>query len=180
MGPELVEQTLEKIKVIRDRLKAAQDRSKSWADTKRRPIEFEVGEKVYLRVSPTKGVSRFGIKGKLSPRFIGPYEILEKVGAVAYRLALPPTLSQVHNVFHVSQLRRYVHDPDHILEQQPVTIKDDVTYEEVPIQIVDRKEQVLRRRTIPFVKVQWSNHTEREATWEPEQQMQKQYPQLFV
>lgn len=178
-GPELLEKTLEKVKVIRERLKTAQDRSKSWADSKRRPLDFDVGDKVYLKVSPTKGVMRFGVKGKLSPRFIGPYEILEKVGALAYRLALPPVLAQVRNVFHVSQLRKYVADPSHVLEAQPLELKDDVTYEEVPVKIVDRKDQVLRKRVIPYVKVQWSNHTEREATWELEEQMREKYPQLF-
>ena len=107
LGPELVQQTDEKIRVIRNRLKAAQDQHKSYADLKRKEIEYAVGDKVFLKVSPWKKVLRFGKKGKLSPRFIGPYEILERVGPVAYRVALPPELSKIHNVFHVSMLRRY-------------------------------------------------------------------------
>ena len=108
MGPEVIQQTVEKVKIIWERLKAAQDRQKRWADLDRRPLEFEVGDFVFLKISPTKGVIRFGSRGKLSPRFIGPFEILERVGEVAYRLALPPSLDGVHEVFHVSQLRKYV------------------------------------------------------------------------
>ena len=99
---------MEKVKIIRERLKAAQDRQKKWADLSRRPLEFEIRNKVFLKISPTRGVIRFGNRGKLSPRFIGPFEILERVEAVAYRLALPPSLDGVHDVFHVSQLRGYI------------------------------------------------------------------------
>ena len=94
---------------------AAQDRQKFYTDPKRQPLEFSVGDKVFLRVATMKGIMRFGKKGKLSPKFIGPYEILEKVGNVAYRLALPPELSSVNNVFHVSMLRRYISNPSHVL-----------------------------------------------------------------
>jgi len=102
LGPEIITQTVEKVKIIRERLKAAQDRQKKWADLDRRPLEFEIGDKVFLKISPTRGVIRFDNRGRLSPRFIGPFEILERVGAVAYRLALPPSLDGVHDVFHVS------------------------------------------------------------------------------
>ena len=129
LGPELVQQTVEKIHVIRDRMKAAQSRQKSYADKGRRNVEFKEGEKVYLRVSPTKGVYRFGIRGKLSPRFIGPFEILEKVGKVSYRLALPPVLSGVHNVFHVSMLKKFVPPEEQIVELKPVQLKPDFSYE---------------------------------------------------
>ncbi|OMO91869.1 reverse transcriptase [Corchorus capsularis] len=133
-----------------------------------------------IKVSPTKGVMRFGERGKLSPRYVGPFEILDKIGEVAYRIALPPQLSSVHNVFHVSMLRKYVPDPSHVVDYEPLEVREDLTYPEHPIRIVDRKEQVLRRRTIPFVKVQWSNHTPREATWEMEEDMRKEYPYLFA
>ena len=119
---------------------------------------------VYLKVSPTKGVMRFERSRKLNSRYVGPYEILDKVGPLAYRLALPPVLSRIHNVFHVSQLRKYVSNPSHILEDQPIEVKENLSVEEVPLRIVDRKDQVLRRRIIPYVKVQWTNHTPREAT----------------
>ena len=101
VGPELVDQAYEKIQVIKQRMKAAQDRYKSYADKRRKPLEFEVGDHVFLKVSPTKGVGRFGVRGKLNPRYIGPYDVLERIGPVAYRLALPPSLAGVHSVFHV-------------------------------------------------------------------------------
>ncbi|XP_027152088.1 uncharacterized protein LOC113752155 [Coffea eugenioides] len=122
---------------------------------------------------------RFGKSGKLSPRYVGPSEILDRVGPLAYRLALPPILSRIHNVFHVSQLRKYVLDPSHILEDQLVEVKKNLSVEEVPLRIVDRKDQVLRRRTIPYVKVQWTNHAPREATWELDEDMRNRYPYLF-
>ncbi|XP_073313451.1 uncharacterized protein [Primulina huaijiensis] len=120
---------------------------------------------------------------KLNPRYVGPFEILEKVGTLAYRLALPPDMSRIHNVFHVSKLRRYISDPSHILEAGLLLVEgnlnEELKYEEIPIRIVDNKDQVLTRRTIPYVKVQWLNHTEREATWELEEKMREQYPYLF-
>ncbi|XP_075504471.1 uncharacterized protein LOC142541906 [Primulina tabacum] len=129
----------------------------------------------YVKVSPMKGVVRFSKAGKLNPRYVGPFEILEKVGTLAYRLALPPNMSRIHNVFHVSQLRKYISDPRHVLEVEPLIIEsnlgEELKYEKVPIRVVDTKDQVLRPRIIPYVKVQWSNHTEREATWELEERM---------
>ncbi|XP_075473834.1 uncharacterized protein LOC142504875 [Primulina tabacum] len=170
--------TVDKVTVVREKLKAAQDRQKSWADLKRRPVEFNVGDKAYVKVSLMKGVVRFSKAGKLNPRYVGPFEILEKVGTPAYRLALPPNMSRIHNVFHVSQLRKYISDPSHVLEVEPLIIEsnlgEELKYEEVPIRVVDTKDQVLRRRIIPYVKVQWSNHTEREATWELEERMRNQ------
>ena len=120
---------------------------------KREPIEYNVGDKIFLKISPWKGVLRFRKRGKLSPRYIGPYEVIEKIGPVAYRLALPPELSQIHDVFHVSMLRRYRSDPSHILQAQPLELKDDLSYEEEPIAIVAREIKVLRNKTIHLVKV---------------------------
>ena len=185
IGPELVQITLDKIQIVRDRLKIAKDRQKSYADKLRRDLQFKVGDRVFLKVSPWKGVLRFGRRGKLRPRYIGPYEIIARVGPVAYRLDLPLELSKVHNVFHVSMLRKYIPYPSHVLRDQTVELKDNLTYkenltyEETPVQIVDRKEQVLRSKVIPFVKVLWKNHEREAATWEPEAQMRRQYPQLF-
>ncbi|KAL5570682.1 hypothetical protein UlMin_020279 [Ulmus minor] len=125
------------------------------------------------------GVMRFGKKGKLSPRFIGPFEILERVGKVAYKLALPPELSSVHNVFHVSMLKKYVSDPSHVLEHEPIQVNEDLTYEEKPVQILDRKDKTLRNKVIPLVKVLWRNHKIEEATWEREDDMRINYPELF-
>ena len=123
---------------------------------------------------------RFGKKGKLSPRFVGPFEILKRIGKVANELALPPTLAGVHNVFHVSMLRKYIPDPSHVLNYEPLKIKDNLTYEEVPIQILDRKDHVLRTNTIALVKALWKNHTVEEASWEREDEMKSKYPKLFV
>ncbi|XP_035545344.1 uncharacterized protein LOC118348258 [Juglans regia] len=122
-----------------------------------------MGDKVFLRISPMKGVMRFGKKGKLSPRYIGPFEILDRIGSVVYRVALPPAFSGVHNVFHVSMLRKYIHDPTHIIDHEPLQIQEDMTYTEEPLRILDRKEQVLRNRTISLVKVLWNNHATNEA-----------------
>jgi hypothetical protein len=180
MGPELIQDTTEKISLIRQRLTEAQNRQKSYADHRRRDLEFAVGDKVFLKVTPMKGVTRFGKKGKLNPRYIGPYEILERVGSLAYRLALPPHLSGVHNVFHVSTLRKYVTDPSHVIEVESISVREDLSYEEVPVRIVDKKENELRRRRIPMVKVMWSNHqTPAEASWELEEDMRAKYPHLF-
>nr|CAD1832699.1 unnamed protein product [Ananas comosus var. bracteatus] len=117
--------------------------------------------------------------GKLSPQFIGPYEVLERVGPVAYRLALPPNLSGVHNVFHVSVLRKYIHDPAHVLDATPLELRDDLSFEEQPLRIVAHEVKRLRNREIPYVKVLWSNHDEREATWELESALRERYPHLF-
>ena len=122
---------------------------------------------------------RFGKKGKLSPRFVGPFEILERVGVVAYRLALPPSMSGVHDVFHVSMLRKYIRDPSHVLPHQEFEITPEVKYEVKPLRILDHMEKVLINKTIPLVKVMWNNHSAEEAIWELESEMQKKYPALF-
>ncbi|XP_075507425.1 uncharacterized protein LOC142544249 [Primulina tabacum] len=144
-GPKLFQVTIEKVAIIRERLKTAQDRQKSWADLKRRPLEFEISKKAYVKISPMKGMVRFSKSGKLNPRYVGPFEILEKVGTLAYRMALPPDVSSIHNVFHISQRRKYIPDPCHILKVAPLMIEghlnEELKYEEVHIQIVDTKDQ---------------------------------------
>ena len=122
IGPELVKDMEEKVQIIQQRLKAACDRQRSYANLKRKDIEYEVGDKVFLKVSPWKKILRFGRKGQLSPRFIGPYEVLERVGPIAYHLALPTELAKLHDVFHVSMLRRYRSDPSHILPVQDIQV----------------------------------------------------------
>ncbi|RVW68203.1 Transposon Ty3-G Gag-Pol polyprotein [Vitis vinifera] len=179
LGPELVQLIVEKVALIKERLKAAQSRHKSYADHRRRDLEFEVGDHVFLKVSPMKSVMRFGRKEKLSPRFVGPFEILERVGTLAYKVALPPSLSKIHNVFHVSTLRKYIYNPSHVVELEPIQISEDLTYEEIPVQIVDVMDKVLRHVVVKLVKVQWSNHSIREATWELEEEMREKHPQLF-
>ncbi|KAF5445269.1 hypothetical protein F2P56_034334 [Juglans regia] len=126
-----------------------------------------------------KGVMRFGKKGKLSPRYMGPFEILDQIGPVAYRVALPLEFLRVHNVFHVSMLRKYNHSPTHVIDHEPLQIQENMTYTEEPIRILDRKEQVLQTRTIPLVKVLWNNHAINEASWEFEEEMRVKYPHLF-
>ena len=151
--------------MIRERLKEAADRQKSYADSKRKDIRYEIGENVYLKVLPWKKVMRFGKKGKLSPRFIGPYEVIEKVGLVAYRLALPPKLEKIHNVFHVSMLRRYRSNPSHVVSLETIELRPDLTYEEEPIEILAREVKELRNKRIPLVRVLWRNHKIEEAMW---------------
>ncbi|GJT25430.1 retrotransposon protein, putative, ty3-gypsy subclass [Tanacetum coccineum] len=178
-GPEMIEVTNEKVAVAREKLKEAQTRQKSYADRHRRALEFQPGEHVFLKVSPTRGVRRFGIKGKLSPRFIGPFEILDRVGEVSYRLALPPQLSHVHNVFHVSLLRGYKYHPLHVISYPFDQIREDLSYTEEPESILDRQDRVMRNKTIPFVKILWRNHPEREATWETEESIRTSYPHFL-
>ena len=152
------------MKVVRDNLKIGRDGQKSYADNRRRDLQFKIGDRVFLKISPWKGVLRFGRRGKLRPRYIGPYEIIAIVGPVAYKLKLPPELSRIHDTFHVSMLRKYIPDPSHVLREQPVQLKENLTYEETPVQIGDRKEHVLRSKVIPLVKVLWKNHEREVAT----------------
>ncbi|KAL4021331.1 hypothetical protein IC575_020125 [Cucumis melo] len=179
MGPELVQSTNEAIQKIRSRMHTAQSRQKSYADVRRKDLEFEVGDKVFLKVAPMKGVLRFERRGKLSPRFVGPFEILERIGPVAYRLALPPSLSTVHNVFHVSMLRKYVPDPSHVVDYEPLEIDENLSYVEQPVEVLAREVKTLRNKEIPLVKVLWRNHRVEEATWEREDDMRSRYPELF-
>ncbi|WVZ89202.1 hypothetical protein U9M48_035634 [Paspalum notatum var. saurae] len=175
-SPDLVTQAEEQVKFIHSNLKRAQSRQKSYSNKRRRPLAFEEGDHVYLRVSPMKGVHRFGVKGKLAPRYVGPFKITETRGAVAYRLELPPHLAAVHDVFHVSQLKKCLRVPEEVVDTSQIQIEPDLTYEEHPIKILDQKQRSTRRRTINFYKVQWSNHSEEEATWEQEEFLQTKYP----
>ena len=148
---------------------------------KRKDIEYEVGDKVFfLKVSPWRKILRFGKKGKLSPRFIRSYEVLERIGPMAYRLALPLELAKLHNVFHVSMLWRYRFDEWHILPVQDVQVQADLSYDEEPKVILAREVKQLRNKQVPLVKVLWQHHGRGEATWKPEANMKVQYPQLFT
>jgi hypothetical protein len=171
--------------LIRDRLKIAQSRQKSYADPKHREVTYEVGDRAYLRVSPLRGVKRFRVKGKLAPRFVGPFKVLARKGEVAYELELSESLSAVHNVFYVSQLRKC--HPEmadtplrDIIPLEEVQLESDLTYEEKPIKIMETSERVTRTKTIKFCKVQWSHHTEEEATWEREDELREDHPHLFA
>jgi hypothetical protein len=142
-GPDIIKEAERQVEIIRENLKTAQSRQKSYVDPKRREVVFEVGDYVYLRVSPIRGLQRFKIRGKLSPRFIGPFKILERKGEVAYQLELPTQLSYVHDVFHVSQLKRCSSEikVDH-LPLEDLDVKDDLTYKDHPIRILDTSQRI--------------------------------------
>ncbi|GKC08999.1 putative reverse transcriptase domain-containing protein [Tanacetum coccineum] len=179
IGPELVQETTEKIVQIRERLKTARSRQKSYADKRRKPLEFKVGDRVLLKVSPWKGVVRFGKKGKLAPRFVGPFEIIERVGPVSYRLKLPQELSYVHDTFHVSNLKKYLVEPDVQVPLDEIEIDENLRFVEEPLEIVERDVKKLKRRIIPLVKVRWNSRQGAEYTWEREDQFRMKYPHLF-
>ena len=175
-----VEDAYEKVKMIRQRIQTAQSRQKSYSDNRRRDLEFEVGDKVFLKVLPRKGMIRQGKWGKLGPRYVGPFEILQRIGQVAYRLQLPTSLGGMHDVFHVSRLRKYNPDPQHVLLPEEVDLQADLTFKEKPVKILDRKVKTLRTKTVPLVKVLWQYHDVQEATWETEDRMREQYLELFA
>ena len=152
-SPDLIRDTFEKVNLIRKRLLTAQSRQKSYADKWRRPLEFEMGDHVFLKVMPKRGVVRFGKLGEPTPRYIRPFEVLKRVGTVAYRLALPLSLSGVYEVFHVSMLWKYIPDPAHMVDWEEITVDTDGTFEEGPVRILDIRDQVLRRKTVWLVKV---------------------------
>jgi hypothetical protein len=172
----MVKETEEKVQRIIHNLKEAQARQKSYADKRRKPLYLQVEDYVYLKVSPMKGVSHFGVKGKLAPRYIGPFPVLEQCGLVAYRLQLPETLSVVHNVFHVSQLKKCLWVPDQTVEVTDVALEPDLTYSEYLIRVLDQKDRITRRKTLKFYKIQWNQHMEDEATWETQDFLDKNFP----
>jgi hypothetical protein len=165
--------------MVRENLKLAQSRQKSYADNRRRELRFQVGDFVYLKVSPMRGLRRFKIRGKLAPRYIGPFKILEQRGEVAYQLELPPQLSDVHDVLHVSQLRKCLRVLEEQMPLEELTIGKDLTYQEYPMKILDTLEKVTRNNRYKMCKVQWSNHIEEEATWEKEDQLKVEFPKIF-
>ncbi|GJS68574.1 putative reverse transcriptase domain-containing protein [Tanacetum coccineum] len=189
-GPEIVHETTEKIVQIKQRIQAARDRQKSYADLKRKPMEFQIGDKVMLKVSPWKGVVRFGKRGKLNPRYVGPFKVLERIGSVAYKLELPEELSRVHNTFHVSNLKKcYADEPLAVpLDGLHVDDKlqfvedfdDKLQFVEEPVEIMDREVKRLKRSRIPLIKVRWNSKRGPEFTWEREDQFKKKYPHLFT
>ncbi|GJR19420.1 reverse transcriptase domain-containing protein [Tanacetum coccineum] len=179
IGPEIVQETTEKIVQIKERLKTARSRQKSYADKRRKPLEFQVGDRVLLKVSPWKGVVRFGKKGKLAPRYVGPFEIVECVGPVAYRLKLPQELNCVHDTFHVSNLKKCLAEPDVQVPLDEIEIDENLRFVEEPIEIVERDVKKLKRRRIPLVKVRWNSRQGAEYTWEHEDQFWMKYPHLF-
>jgi hypothetical protein len=179
-GPDILLEAKENIKMVRENLKIAQSRQQSYADTRRRELSFEIGDFVYLKVSPIRGVRRFRVKGKLAPRYVGLYQILARRGEVAYQLNLPEGLSAVHDVFHVSQLKKCLRVLEEQLLVEGLEVQEDLTYIEKPAQILETADRVTRRKTIRMCKVRWSHHSEEEATWEREDDLMAKYPEHFV
>jgi hypothetical protein len=169
----------EKVKQIQANILAAQSLQKSNTDKRRNPLEFEVGDHVYLRVCPMKGVRRFGIKGKLAPLFIGPYPILDKYEPTPYQVELPAKLSGVHNVFQVSQLMRRLKPPTDVVIVDTIPLEPDLTYKAYPIKILDQQNRVTRNKTTRFYKIQWDEHSEDKATWEHEDFLRANYPEFL-
>ncbi|GKD37059.1 putative reverse transcriptase domain-containing protein [Tanacetum coccineum] len=179
-GPDLIQETTEKIIQIKQRIQAARDRQKSYADLKRKPMEFQVGDKVMLKVSPWKGVVRFGKRGKLNPRYVGPFKVLERIRSVAYKLELPQELSRVHNTFHVSNLKKCYSDEPLAVPLEGLHIDDKLQFVEEPVEIMEREIKRLKRSRIPLVKVRWNSRRGPEFTWEREDSFKKKYPHLFT
>jgi hypothetical protein len=178
-GPAFVKEAEEKVALIRRRLLEAQSRQKSYAENRRRELRFEEGDFVYLKVSPMRGVKRFQVKGKLAPWFFSPYPIIGRVGLVAYRLELEESMSDIHNVFHVSQLRKCLQVPESHIEEEAIQIQIDLQYREKPIKILDSAVWKTRNSEVRLYKVQWSREGEEETTWESEDSLRREYPYLF-
>ncbi|GJX77703.1 hypothetical protein Tco_0324514 [Tanacetum coccineum] len=179
-GPELVQETTERIIQIKQRNQTSHDRQKSYADLKRKLMEFQVGDKLMLKVSPWKGVVHFGKRGKLNPRYVRPFKVLKKVGAIAYKLELPQELSRVHNTFHVSNLKKCYSDDPLVVPLEGLQVDDKLHFVEEPVEIMDRKVKQLRRSHVLIVKVRWNSRRAPKFTWEREDQFKKKYPHLFT
>ncbi|GJX69247.1 putative reverse transcriptase domain-containing protein [Tanacetum coccineum] len=179
-GPKIVQEKTEKVIQIKQRMQAARDQQKSYADLKRKQVEFQVGNKVMLKVSPWKGVIRFGKWGKLNPRYVGPFKVLEKVGSVAHKLGFPQGLSKVHNTFHVSNLKRCYSDEPLAVLLEGLHIDDKLHFVEEPVEIMDREVKWLKQSCILIAKGLWNSRRGPELTWEREDQFQKKYPHLFT
>jgi len=176
---DFVNEAEQQVRTIQQHLEAAQAHQKSYANKRRKPIEFAVGDHVYIMVSPMKGVQRFGVKRKLAPRYLGPYRILERKGNVAYKVHLPVELRAIFPVFHVSQLKKCLRVPQERVEVRDIKLKSYLGYEEKPIAVLDPKERVTRNHVVKFYKVLWSNHGEEDATWETEDYLKEVYKTFF-
>ncbi|GJU20806.1 hypothetical protein Tco_1154148 [Tanacetum coccineum] len=176
----MIQETTEKIVLINKRIQAAQDRQKSYTDLKRKPMEFEVGDKVMLKVSPWKRVVRFGKRGKLNPRYVGPFKVLAKVGKVSYKLELPQELSRVHHTFHVSNLKKCYAAKPLVMSFEGIHVDDKLQFVEEPVEIMEREIKRLKQSRIPLVKVHWNSRRGPEFNWEREDSFKQKYPQLFA
>ncbi|WVZ93781.1 LOW QUALITY PROTEIN: hypothetical protein U9M48_039736 [Paspalum notatum var. saurae] len=177
-GPDIVQDAEQQLRIVQENLRVAQSRQRSCADVCMRDLSFKVDDHVYLKVSPMRGIRRFNMKGKLALRYIGPFKILEKKGEVAYRLELPPSF--VHDVFHVSQLKKCLRVPEEQTPLEGLEVQEDLTYTEHPVKILDTSERNTRNKKIKMCRVQWSHHIEAEATWEREDELKGAYPALFA
>nr|GEV56395.1 putative reverse transcriptase domain-containing protein [Tanacetum cinerariifolium] len=177
-GPEIIHETTEKIVQIRQSLQAARDQKRSYANVRRNPLEFQIGDRVMLKVSPRKGVIRFGKQGKLKPRYIGPFKILDRIGPVAYKHELPEELRNVHNTFHVSNLKKCLFDESFVIPIIELQL-DKLNFVKEPMKIMDRDVKQLRQSRIPIVKVRWNSKRGPEFTWEREDEIRAKYPHLF-
>ncbi|MCI17945.1 hypothetical protein A2U01_0039096, partial [Trifolium medium] len=171
LGSDMIQKTTLKIKKIQEKLKTAQSQQKSYADRKRRDLEFKEGDQVFLKVTPVLNLRGVFKTKKLCPRYIGPFQVIERIGEVAYRLALPPEMSGMHDVFHVSQLRKFVLDSSVTVDLETIELEPNMTFQPQPVRIVDRDVRKLRNRTIPVVRVIWEGSHDGEATWELESEM---------
>nr|GEV54564.1 putative reverse transcriptase domain-containing protein [Tanacetum cinerariifolium] len=178
--PEIFHETTKNIIQIKSRIQAAHDRQKSYVGVRRKPLEFQVGDKVMLKVSPWKGVIRFGNRGKLNPHYIGPFKIIAKVGTIVYRLELPEQLSRVHSTFHVSNLKKCLAYEPLVIPLDEIQVDDKLHFIEEPVEIMDREVKCLKQSHIPIMKVRWNSRRDPEFTWERKDQMQKKYPHLFL
>jgi hypothetical protein len=178
-GLEILQEAEKQVQIIRENLKTTQSRQKSYVDNRRRELLFEVGDFVYLKVSPMRGMKRFKVKGKLSPPYIRPFKILERKVEVTYQLEQPNRLSDLHDAFHVSQLKKCLRVPVEQLPMEELNLNEDLTYSEYPIRILETSHKITRSKVINMCKVQWSHHSEDEATWEREDELRAEFPQLF-
>ncbi|GKD75792.1 putative reverse transcriptase domain-containing protein, partial [Tanacetum coccineum] len=165
-GPELIRETTKNIVQIKNRLLTARSRQKSYADVRRKPIKFSVGDMVMLKVSPWKGVIHFGNRGKLSPRYVGPFKVIDRVGPVTYKLELPRELQGIHNTFHVSNLKKCLADENLIIPLDEIQLDDKLHIIEEPVEIIDSEVKQLKKSQIPIVKVRWNSRRGSEFTWE--------------
>ncbi|GJZ94292.1 putative reverse transcriptase domain-containing protein [Tanacetum coccineum] len=178
--PELIRETTEKIVQIKNCLLTARSRQKSYDDRRSKPLEFKVEDMVLLKVSPWKGIVRFGKQGKLSPRYIGPFKILARVGLVAYTLELPKELKGIHSTFYVSNLKKCLAEGDIVIPMDEIQLDDKLHMIEEPVEIVDREVKRLKQSRIPIVKVRWNSQRGPEFTWERQDQIKNKYPHLFT
>ncbi|GJZ76673.1 putative reverse transcriptase domain-containing protein [Tanacetum coccineum] len=179
-GPAIIHETTKKIIQIKSRIQATCDRQKSYANIRCKPMVFQVGDRVMLKVSPWKGVVRFGKRGKLNPRYVGPFKVIERVRTVAYKLELPQQLSRVHNTFHVSNLKKCLSDESLVILLEELRVDDKLHFVEEPVEIMDREIKQLKRSRIPIIKVRWNSKRGPEFTWEREDQFKQKHPHLFT